>query len=180
VGGEEMMNMTIKSAISTFVLALLTVFATQVNAEEPPWTLIYSLDPGVACEAFGLDIYVGKCNEHRPDDKVFTDIYGNPVRIISGGKGCDLKFVNQFTEATFVTKADGSVSHTTIHSDGSQTVSNEGHNILTFFDTDLPPGVGPSTKQYVGRVVYTVDPYGTWTLEKVSGRTVDICSELSE
>jgi hypothetical protein len=162
------------------MLTLALGLANQANAEEEPWVLFASLDPGLACEGFGLDVSFRNCSENRPEDKVFTDEYGNPVRILSRGKGCDLKFENQSTDAAFFTKADGSVSHTRFNIDGSQTVSTGGHNVLIFFPSDLPPGVGPSTRQYVGRVVYTVDVNETWTLEKVSGRTVDICAELSE
>ena len=179
------MKKTIKSITSMSVLAVALGFANQANAkkEEQPWIPLFSLDPGVACEAFGVDISFRNCSENRPEDKVFTDINGNPVRIISRGKGCDLQFVNQSTDATFVTKANGSVAHTTIHSDGSQTVSNEGHNVVIFFESDLPPGVGPSTKQYVGRLVYTVLPppnENTFIFQEFNGRTVDICAELSE
>ena len=54
--------------------------------------------------------------------------------------------------------------------------------MLILFPSDLQPGIGPSTKQYVGRVVYTVDMYGTWTLqeEDISGKTTDICAALSQ
>ena len=77
--------------------------------------------------------------------------------MLTAGKGADLEFVNTATDATFSLMGNGSVSHTTYNLDGSSTVSAEGHNVLILFDNDLPPGVGPSTKQYVGRVVYTVD-----------------------
>jgi hypothetical protein len=175
--GEDMMKMTVKSAIRTSMLALAVGFAGQVNAEDPA----LSFAPGVACLYFGLDVYVSNCNEHYVV-KEFTDRYGNVVRALGAGKGCDLEFVNTSTDATFSTTANGSVYHTRYNSDGTETTSAVGHNVLVFYDTDLPPGVGPSTKQYVGRIVYTVGPAPEfiWTLEKVSGRTVDICAALSE
>lgn len=166
------MKMTTKSAVGTSMLALALGLASQVNADEPS----YSFDPGVAC-SFGLDVYVSNCNEHRVL-KTFTDGYGNIVRMLSAGKGCDLDYVNTSTDATYWTKADGSVSHTSYNSDGSQTVAATGHNVLVFYPGDIPSG--PSTTQYVGRVVYTIDTDGTWILEKVAGRRVDICAALSE
>jgi hypothetical protein len=172
---KEELKRSARFAASVFVLALSLGLADQVYADDPD----FSLDPGVACADFGLDVYISNCNEHYVM-KEFTDRFGNIVRLLGAGKGCDLEFVNAATDADYSIKANGSVSHTTIHSDGSQTVSAVGHNVLIFFATDLPSGVGPSTKQYVGNVVYTIDPFGTWTLVKSAGRTVDICAELFE
>ena len=170
------MKWTIKFAIGTSVLALALVFTNQVNADDPDITL----PAGVACVDFGLDIYITPSDHYVV--KQWTDKYGQPVRMLTAGKGADLKFVNSATDATLSLKGNGSVSHTTYNVDGSLTVSAEGHNVLILFPTDLPPGVGPSTKQYVGRVVYTVDMYGTWTLkqEDIKGRVKDICAALSE
>ena len=100
--------------------------------------------------------------------------------MFEGGRGSDLLFINDDTDATYFIMGDGSVSHTTLNTDGSSNVSAKGHNVIIFFPPDLPPGVGPSTNQYVGRVQYTVDPDGIFTLQRVRGRTVDICAVLSE
>ena len=37
----------------------------------------------------------------------------------------------------------------------------------------------PSTTQYVGRIVYTVDESGVFTLVSTSGRSTDICAALA-
>lgn len=154
------------------MLVLALGFASQVNAQ------VFTLPAGLACADFDLTI------EITPSDhyviKQWTDEYGNPVRMLTAGRGSDLLFINEDTGATFSLKGNGSVSHTTFNSDGSSIVSATGHNVLILFPSDLPPGVGPSTKQYVGRVVYTVASDETWTLQKVSGRTTDICAALSE
>ncbi len=112
--------------------------------------------------------------------KEWTDEYGNLVRMFEGGKGSDLIFTNEDTGATYSTMGNGSVSHTTFNPDGSSNVSTGGHNVLILFPSDLPLGVGPSTKQYVGHVQYTVAPDGTWTLQSINGKTNDICAILIE
>jgi hypothetical protein len=45
------------------------------------------------------------------------------------------------------------------------------------FPSDVP--AGPSTTLYVGRVVYTVDVNGDFTLVSTRGTATDICAELS-
>ena len=164
------MKRTIKSTIVTFILGFALGFVNQVHADG------FTLPAGLACADFDLTI------EITPSDhyviKEWTDEYGNPVRQITAGRGDDLEFINETTGATFSLMGNGSVSHTTVNPDGSKTVSTEGHNVLILFPSDFPPG--PSTKQYVGRVVYTIDPYEVWTLQKISGKTTDICAALSE
>jgi hypothetical protein len=166
------MKMTINSAIYTSMLALAMGSANQVNAADATVTL----PAGLACLNFDLTINID-FSDHRVN-KTFTDENGMPVRMLSAGKGDDLEFVNEATGATFSIKGNGSVSHTTINPDGSTTNSAEGHNVIILFPTDEPPG--PTTKQYVGRVVYTATADGVFTLQKVSGRTTDICAALSE
>jgi hypothetical protein len=39
---------------------------------------------------------------------------------------------------------------------------------------------GPSTTLHEGRVVYTVDTSGAFTVQQVSGKTTDICAVLSD
>ena len=58
-----------------------------------------------------------------------------------------------------------------------QTIQATGHNVVIFFPTDIP--AGPSTTLYVGRVVYTVDAAGVFTLLSTSGRTTDLCVLLA-
>jgi hypothetical protein len=51
-----------------------------------------------------------------------------------------------------------------------------GHFVLIFFPTDVP--AGPSTTQYVGRVVY-IDNKGMFTLQSVSGTSLNICAAVA-
>lgn len=166
------MKRTIKYTFNAFMLAVVLGFANQAAADS------FTLPAGYACPDFDLTVEMFP-NDHRVM-KEWTDQYGNPVRMLEAGIGADLNFINEYTGATFSIKANGSVSHTTIHPDDSQSVSVEGHYVLIFFPSDLPVGIGPSTKQYIGRAQYTVDMYGTWTLLSFKGRTVDICAALSE
>jgi hypothetical protein len=78
---------------------------------------------------------------------------------------------------TLALKANGSVTHVTNRADGWQEWIVTGHEVLILFPSDIPPG--PSTTLYVGRVVFTVDPAGVFTLQSVSGRSTDICAALA-
>jgi hypothetical protein len=76
-------------------------------------------------------------------------------------------------------KTGGSVTSTRINPDGSLTVTATGHNGLVLFPTDFPPG--PSSTQYIGRIVYHVDPTtGVFTLLQESNNQRDVCAELSD
>ena len=48
--------------------------------------------------------------------------------------------------------------------------------MLILFPTDVP--AGPSTTLHVGRVVYTIDTNGVFTVQRVSGTSTDICAAL--
>lgn len=63
-----------------------------------------------------------------------------------------------------------------MNADRTQTVSNTGHNVLIWFPTDVP--AGPSTKQYLGNIVYQTDLSGVFTLQNAQGREVDICAAI--
>ena len=52
-----------------------------------------------------------------------------------------------------------------------------GHNVLILFPSDVP--AGPSTTLYVGRVVFTADVNGIFTLVSTSGTSTDLCAALS-
>jgi hypothetical protein len=49
--------------------------------------------------------------------------------------------------------------------------------VLILFPSDVPEG--PSTTLYVGRVVFTIDDAGVFTVVSTSGKSTDICAELS-
>jgi hypothetical protein len=116
--------------------------------------------------------------------KEFVDRNGDPVRIITAGKGFLLTYTNYGPDpdnpvagASVTIRTDGSVSKTTYNPDGTQTVSATGHNGLILFPTDVP--AGPTTTHYIGRIVYTIDEDFVFTLVSTSGSQRDICAELS-
>ncbi|HEX5633649.1 MAG TPA: hypothetical protein VFX50_10480 [Gemmatimonadales bacterium] len=127
---------------------------------------------GIACPGFDLQVSgVG-----TPPERLVMDRRGNQVTIVAG-IGDALTFTNLSTQATYSLRAAGAVIHTTTRPDGSQTVSTEGHVVLVWFPTDVPPG--PTTTLYVGRTQYTVDTSGVFTLGRTAGRATDICAALS-
>jgi len=136
---------------------------------------VIDLPAGLACEAFDLHIEITGGNQVI---KEFVDRNGNVVRELFAGTGSALSFTNVSTNATFSLRSNGAVLHRTVNSDGSFTETITGHNVLILFPTDVP--AGPSTTLHVGRVVYTVDINGVFTVEEVSGQTTDICAVLSQ
>ena len=109
--------------------------------------------------------------------RTFVDSNGNAVRILSAGRGSQLTFTNLSSNATIALPASGAVMNTVVNADGLQTVTLTGNNVLIMFPSDVP--AGPSTTLYVGRVVYTVDAGGVFTLVSTSGRATDLCAALS-
>ena len=99
------------------------------------------------------------------------------MRIITAGKGYDLTFTNVQSGEAIAFPSNGSVQRTTFNADGTQTVQATGHNVVILFPSDVPPG--PSTTLYTGRLVYTVDANGVFTVVSSSGRTTDICALLA-
>jgi hypothetical protein len=128
---------------------------------------------GLAC-AFFLRIEGSGGNQIMRE---FLDKNGNIVRTLTTGTGSALTFTNVDTGATLSLRSNGAVMNVTINPDGSQTVVSTGHNILILFPTDVP--AGPTTTLYVGRVVFTIDSIGTFTLQQHSGQASDICASLS-
>jgi hypothetical protein len=144
--------------------------------------VLAELPAGLGCPDFALRIDANGGNLHT---QTIQDRNGNPVRIITAGKGVVLTYTNlgpdldNPVELRAVTiRTDGSVSQTTFNRDGTQTVVATGHNGLILFPTDIP--AGPTTTHYIGRIVYTVDPAtGVFTLISTSGSKRDICAEVA-
>ena len=98
------------------------------------------------------------------------------MRTIAAGRGAQLTFINFATGTTLKLKANGSVTRVTL----TRTVHRRGSppgTTSSYFSTDVP--AGPSTTLYVGRVVFTVDGAGVFTLLGTSGKSTDICAVLS-
>ena len=173
------MNRRRKGVLSVTTLALILILTTLTGpggvaaAADPPDAVI-DLPAGTACPDFDLRIEIRGGNQVV---KEFTDKNGNVVRTLTAGKGSALSFMNLSSGATFSLKANGAVTNTRFNPDGSSTSSTTGHNVLILFPTDIP--AGPSTTLHVGRVVFTVDTNGVFTMQSVSGKTTDICAILS-
>lgn len=157
----------------TVAAAVASAAALAVSADTAAAQFPQIFDPGVAC-TFGLRVD-GTESQQRVHE--FVDADGNVVRILSTGVGSQLTFTNLTSNATLSLRANGAVSNTVLNPDGSVTVTSTGHNVLILFPTDVP--AGPSTTLYVGRVVFTVDPNGVFTVVSTSGQTTDICAALS-
>ena len=159
------------AAALAIAAALAVGTPVPVSAAEPDFSI--ELPAGVAC-AFALGV------EGTGDKRImreFTDRNGNVVRTLAAGKGFTLTFTNLSTGKSLTLPSSGSVQRTTVNNDGTSTVVSTGHNVLILFPTDIP--AGPSTTLYVGRVVYTVDASGVFTLQSTSGRATDLCALLA-
>jgi len=171
--------MTYRIGISSgllFAAATLVALGSAVPSTAVAADFVMDLPAGLACESFDLRIE-GNTNPKQVYNE-FYDKNGNLVRILSAGKGNSLLFTNLATNATLALAANGSVTQIVPNGDGSQTWMMMGHNVLILFPTDVP--AGPSTTLYVGRVVFTVDTSGIFTLQSNSGTAMDICAALSD
>jgi hypothetical protein len=160
----------------TFVglAAQSTDAATCKKLRDPPADSI-CLPAGVACA--GFDLLLETVDASNLSSIEFQDEDGNLVRFISAGKGSTLRFTNLLTDESLVFKTGGSVQQVTIDPDGTQTVTNTGHNVVILFPTDVP--AGPSTTLYIGKLVYTVDTSEVFTVQSFTGTSTDICAALS-
>src|SRR6266542_2238207 len=156
--------------LAGMMMATVLSYGSPATAAGADFTVVFPA--GTACD-FDLQIEGSGGNRHF---KQFTDEDGNVVRSLEAGTGSALRFTNLTTGSTFSTKSNGSVSHITFNPDGSSTQILTGHNILILFPTDNPPG--PSTTLIAGRLVFTVDINGVFTVQDVSGETTDICAAL--
>jgi hypothetical protein len=155
---------------SAYLLAALVSF---INPTLGADSVVLDLPSGLACN-FDLHIVVSGGNQQL---KEFKDINGNLIRSISAGTGTALRFTNLSNDKTLTTKSNGAVSQTQYNPDGSYTVKGTGHNVLIMFPSDIP--AGPTTTLYVGRLVYSVDLEGVFTLIESNGNHSDICASLT-
>lgn len=145
--------------------------AAPAMAQEP---YDFTLPAGEGCD-FELGF---KATGGKLITRDFVDKDGNLVRSITAGKGTVNTYTNIETGKSISINTAGSVKRTVVNDDGTLTVTATGHNGLILFPTDVP--AGPSTVQYTGRIVYTIDPKtGVFTLVSTSGRSIDVCDALS-
>jgi hypothetical protein len=158
----------------TVAAAVASAAALAVSADAAVAAPFHAEFPtGEACP-FGLAVD-GVGGDQRVH--TFVDANGNTVRTLSAGRGFQLTFTNLASNSTLALPANGAVTNTVFNADGSQTVTLTGHKVLILFPSDVP--AGPSTTLYVGRVVFTVDVNGVFTLVSTSGTATDICAALS-
>lgn len=164
-------------ALSALAAGALAVPAQPALADEP---LI--LPVGLGCPDFNLGLSSSGGNLHTLE---FKDADGNVVRTLTAGKGVLLTYTNYGEDPdspvagkSISIKTGGSVTKTVNNPDGTQTVTGTGHNGLIMFPTDVP--AGPTATQYVGQIVYHVDPAtGIFTLLSTTGTKIDVCDALS-
>lgn len=159
-----------KPFVAAAGLVLASVSASVLAAD-----LVLDLPAGLACAGFDLRVEITG-NPNRVS-REFTDRNGNVVRMLTAGKGNTLSFTNLSTGAVLALRPNGSVEHIGLLPDGSQKWATTGHNVLILFPTDIP--AGPSTTQYVGRVTFTINTSGIFTMGSTSGKSTDICAALS-
>ena len=177
VGGEIMTGMLstrLAGVVAVTLIALVGAATPSMVAASDP-DVVLDLPAGLACAGFDLRVEIW--NNPNRVMREFHDKNGNVVRTLTAGKGSTLSFTNLGTGDKLSLKPNGSVEHVAFNPDGSQTWVTTGHNVLILFPTDVP--AGPSTTQYVGRVVFTVDTSGVFTLQSTSGTSTDICAALS-
>ena len=161
-------RMSVTAAIA--LMSLLVFSANSAVAQDHD----FILPAGQACDfELAIDVAGGDKQVFRE----FVDADGNVVRTLIAGVGFQLTFTNLSNDETITFRANGAATRTVLNADGIQTVTSTGHNLLILFPTDVP--AGPSTTIYVGRVVFTVDESGTYTLVSTSGKATDICAALS-
>ncbi|MGF9648768.1 hypothetical protein AAIH32_12370 [Pseudarthrobacter oxydans] len=138
---------------------------------------------GLGCLDFNITLSSTGGNLHT---KEFYDADGNVVRSITAGKGVLLTYTNSGTDPdnpvngeSITFRTDGSVTEIVKNPDGTLTYTATGHNGLILFPSDVP--AGPTSTQYVGRIVFNVDPAtGVFTLVSTSGKATDICAALAD
>jgi len=167
---KAMIRMMLYSLAPAAVLAALTLTAAQPASAD----FVLTLPAGTACQDFDLQLV----STGGSQPKTFTDKNGNEVRVLIAGKGALLTYTNLNSGDSVTIKTGGSVTSIRPNSDGTHTWTATGHNGLILFPTDVP--AGPTTTQYIGRIVFTVDDTtGVFTLLSTSGSARDICAELA-
>lgn len=165
---------TTRGLVTACVAVATLGIAAPASADTSP-DFDLTFPAGWAC-SFELRIEGWFGNTHRVE-RTFKEDKNGFVRSISAGIGSTLRYTNNSNLKSMTTKANGAVTRTTTYTqDGSQTWSLTGHNVLIMFPTDVP--AGPSTTLYTGRVVFTVDPTYTTTVQSYSGKALDICAAL--
>lgn len=165
---------TRRFAVATMVTAALALnLAGPVNADPPqpvgPIDPPISIPAADSCVDFGLLI-------GSTEGRVRSVEFDGGARLIQIVTGISYTFTNDTSGTSITTGARGGTTSTVDHADGSKTVTATGTNILILFSTDVN---GPSATSYSGRIVYTIDQNGVFTLQSASGASLNICAALT-
>lgn len=171
---NKSLNAAAKTKVFTAVMCLgaLLGAAPAAFAQADGFKPLAEISAGVACEFPVLIEARGEGNFY----KEFRDQKGNLIRIMSAGSKVDYRFTNTLTDVQYVLNGRGAMSKTEFAANGSSTTTVQGHTVVIFFPTDYPPG--PSTTEYLGRVVYTTDADGVSVLKETAGQKSDLCAKL--
>ena len=141
----------------------------------PPADQHYDLPKGQACPGFGLLVDL---TDSQTRTKVFKNGKGEIIRTIEAGLGYERTYTNKSTGKKVVFPSKFFSTDTKFHKNGLRTVTSTGRFGLILFPTDVPPG--PSTTEYVGRVVYTATPTNDFTIKSTKAKEIDVCALLSK
>ena len=168
----------LRTAASLFAIGVVSVGTLTLPAAAAPPTpgpVIDDVYPaGIACSDFDLRVTGdgGKRQQHT-----FLDENGDLVQFLETGTGSALTFTNETTGESVSFESKGSVARITFNPDDTFTFEVTGLSVTILFPTDVP--AGPSTTLVAGRVVFTVDQDGVFTVLQMSGEQTDICALLS-
>jgi hypothetical protein len=163
-------NRLVRFAIATGLAATAAIGVAQpATAQVPPTE---PQPAGTAC-SFPLLIELTGGNLQQ---RSLTTARDGTVRTVTAGSTGTLTLTNVSTGESISFPSRG-VGQRSVTSNGITTISTGGQLFLALFPSDVPPG--PSSTLYTGRVVYTVDAEGVFTLQKTAGRQVDVCAELA-
>src|SRR5215213_609013 len=128
----------------------------------------------LACPDLNLELDIG--DDSKRNTRTFEDRDGNTV-VLTTGAAESVVVTNVDTGESVTAPARGARTRTTTAADGTTTTTHTGHLLLVLFDTDLGgAGLPPSSTTLItGRTVYTVDKGGIFTVQRVNGKTTDIC-----
>jgi len=174
--------MRLTRTFAAMLMALVFGTAQRALADGTPPDYTIDLDPGIGCPVFALRIEIWANPNRVYREFVGKDTNGEPVRYLDAGKGSTLVFTNLANSREYWVRPNGSVDHITVNADGTRTWVTSGHYVIVFFPDDslLPNGepAGPSTRQYVGQVVWIENVDSSWTVLKVKGTFNDICAAI--
>ncbi|GAA4673399.1 hypothetical protein GCM10023215_01060 [Pseudonocardia yuanmonensis] len=159
-----------KNRFTHLAIATLLATAAAVGVAQPASAQgsTFTTDPGQAC-SFGLRVTLTGGNLEP------MEVGGG--QIVEAGSTGTLEITRLDTGETITFPSRGVGRREVTTTDGITTVSTGGQLLLILFPTDVP--AGPSTTLYTGRVVYTVDQNGVFTVVSTAGRQVDVCAELA-